>query len=252
MKFSVMAENAIKTEPWIGPWKEPWTRRGRMEDLDPKVIRTLVEKSREAARIFVTGDAADSYLGDEAMSMLSSINDVFYKNGLYSEPLFIETKETVRMLRFNPESVWRYLRPETFIELVQEEVDRLGLTRDMDPWKMGYPDFYQSMIAAMKAAYGNDIILVKAMMSDEEDYYQGMYLACLLLFGKPGYMGVPIATHFAAPRAAAFLQQAIFLQLNESEKKKCDELRKEYKHIMALTNPEMRFILDVYGRLTKA
>jgi hypothetical protein len=73
-----------------------------------------------------------------------------------------------------------------------------------------------------------------------------VYLACLLLFGKPGYMDVPVAGHFARPEAAEFLQTAVFVPLSTAEKKKRAALRKEYGGIRTLTNPEMHFVVDIY------
>jgi hypothetical protein len=85
--------------------------------------------------------------------------------------------------------------------------------------------------------------------SNEDDFYHGVYLACLLLFGKPGYMDVPVAEHFARKEAAGFLRRAVFLQLKDGEKETLEELRKEYGSIRSLTNPEMHFVVDLYERV---
>jgi hypothetical protein len=228
---------------------KPWTKRGEMISADKPVIQGLVDKNRVAARIFVTGEVAEGYIGDAATRMLLNINDVYYRDKAGCEPLFINTRNgTVRMTRFDPEAVWRYLHPDVLVGLVQDEIARLGV--EMDPWQMGYFDFYQNMTAAMKACYGEDIILMK-VRSGIEDFYHGVYLACLLLYGKPGYMDVPAAAHFAQKEAADFLRTAVFLQLNEIEKEQLARIREEYGNIQALTNPEMAFVVDLYERVIK-
>jgi hypothetical protein len=217
--------------------------------VDRDVIHGLVKESREAARIFVTGEVAEDYIGDTATRLLLNANDVYYKNRAGCEPLFVNTRnDTVRMTRFEPEEVWRYFHPDILVGLVEDEIMRLGV--DMDPWTMDYFDFYQNMTAAMKAAYGEDIILMK-VRSDTDDFYHGVYLACLLLFNKPGYMDVPVSEHFAQKEAASFLRSAVFLQLDGTERKKLEKLRKEYSSIQALTNPEMMFVVDLYERVVK-
>jgi hypothetical protein len=237
------------TKEELAALPEPWTKRGEMISADKPVIQNLVDKNKAASRIFVTGEVAEGYIGDAATQLLLNVNDVYYKNKAGCEPLFINTRNnTVRMTRFDPRFVWRCFHPDVLVDLVKEEINRLGV--DMDPWKMDYIDFYQSMVAAMKVTYGEDIILFK-VRSGVDDFYYGVYLACLLLFGKPGYMDVPIAGHFAQNEAADFLRTAIFLQLDEAERKKLEALRKEYGNIKALTNPEMHYIVDLYESVVK-
>jgi hypothetical protein len=222
----------------------PWTKRGEMISADKPVIQGLVDKNRAAARIFVTGEAAEGYIGDAAVRLLLNINDVYYTNKAGCESLFIQTRDdTIRMARFDPRVVWRCLHPDTLADLVQAEVDRLDV--DMDPWKMDYFDFYQNMAAAMKAAHGEAVAAVQKG-SGIDGFYHGVYLSCLLLFGKPGYMDVPVAEHFAQEEAADFLRSAEIFQLNEDEQKKLEMLRKEYGNIQLLTNPEMSFVVDLY------
>jgi hypothetical protein len=202
-----------------------------------------------ASRIFVTGEVAEGYIGDAATRLLLNINDVYYKDKAGCEPLFINTRDsTVRMTRFDPEVVWRCFHPDILVGLVQDEIARLGV--DMDPWKMDYFDFYQNTIAAMKAAHGEAVAVVKKG-SGIDGFYHGVYLSCLLLFGKPGYMDVPVAGHFAQKEAVNFLRSAIFLRLNTNEQKKLEALRKEYGSIKSITNPEMHFIADLYTRVVK-
>jgi hypothetical protein len=227
----------------------PWTKRGEMLNADKLVIRGLVDKNKVASRVFVTGEVSEDYIGEAATRLLLNINDVYYKNKAGCEPLFINTRDnTVRMARFDPLFVWQCLHPDTLVGLVQNEIDRLGV--DMDPWKMDYFDFYQNMTAAFIAAHGEAVAVAKKG-SSIDDFYHGMYFSCLLLFGKPGYMDVPVAEHFAQKEAADFLRSAETFQLNENERKKLEALRKEYVDIQSLTNPEMNFIVDLYERLIK-
>jgi hypothetical protein len=237
------------TQEELAALPKPWTARGEMISSDKSVIQGLAEKNRVAARIFVTGEVAEDYIGEAATRLLINANDIYYKNKAGCEPLFINTRnDTVRMARFDPEFVWQCFHPDILVDLVQDEIDRLGV--DMDPWKMDYFDFYQNMTAAIKAVYGEDVILIRAQ-SNADDFYHGVYLACLLLFGKPGYMDVPVAEHFARKEAVAFLRTAVFLLLEETEKKKLGSLREEYGSIRSLTNPEMNFVVDLYERVTK-
>jgi hypothetical protein len=111
---------------------------------------------------------------------------------------------------------------------------------------MEYFDFYQNMVKAMKGAYGGDVIRVRQRGADS--FYQGMYLACLLLFGKPGFMDVPAARHFAQKEAVDFLREAVFLKLRDGELKRLEELRREYGGVRLLTNPEMSFAVGLFER----
>jgi hypothetical protein len=226
-----------------------WTARGVMIEVDKAVIQAMVEKNRAAARIFVTGEVAEGYIGDAATRLLINANDIFYGNTAGCEPLFVNTRnDTVRMTRFDPELVWRCFHPDILTGLVQDEINRLGVA--MDPWKMDYFDFYQNMVAAMKALRGESTVVL--MKGDGIDgYYHSIYLSCLLLFGKPGYMDVPVAEHFAQQEAVDFLRGAEIFQLGDDEQKKLEGLRKEYGGIQALTNPEMHFIAGLAERVLK-
>jgi hypothetical protein len=130
------------------------------------------------------------------------------------------------------------------VELVQAEINRLGVT--MDPWKMDYFDFYQNMVAAIKeTAHGEAVAMVQKSESIDS-FYHGVYLSCLLLFGKPGYMDVPVAEHFAGPEAADFMRNAEVYRLNEAAQEKLAKLREEYGTVRLLTNPEMHYVVDLY------
>lgn len=228
---------------------EPWTKRGKMLRDDELIIRGTIDKNRLAARIFVTGEVLEDYIGEFAASYLVSINEVYYENHAGYEPLFIETREnTIRMTRFDPMFVWRCFHPDILIDLVQEEVNRLGV--NMDPWKMEYYDFYQNMITAIKeTAHGEAVAMVKGNSLD--DFYHGIYLSCLLLFGKPGYMDVSVVEHYAQKEAADFLRSAEVYHLNDIAQAKLETLRKDYGSIKHLTNPEMHFVIDLYERAIK-
>jgi hypothetical protein len=224
--------------------QRPWTARGEMLVEDRLVIQGVVDSNRAAARIFVTGEVTEDYIGNEAVRLLINANDIYYKNKAGCEPLFVNTRDnTVRMTRFDPEFVWRCFHPDILAGLVQEEIARIGV--EMDPWEMDYFDFYQNMVAALKATYGENVIMVK-VRSNADDFYQGIYLACLLLFGKPGYRDVPIAAHFARKEAAEFLRHAVFIQLDKKRMEELEALRNEYGGIQTITNPEMHFIVSIY------
>jgi hypothetical protein len=214
-----------------------------------RVDKAFSGTAAKAARIFVTGEVAEDYIGDAATRLLVNVNDVYYKNNAGAEPLFINTRNsTVRMTRFDPEIVWRSFHPDILVGLVQDEIDRLGV--DMDPWKMDYFDFYQNMVAAMKDTHGEAVAVIKKG-TGIDDFYHGIYLSCLLLFGKPGYMDVPVAEHFAQKDAADFLRGAGIFQLNEPGREKLEGLRKDYGSLQAITNPEIQFVVDLYEGVLK-
>jgi hypothetical protein len=226
--------------------KRAWTARGTMAETDRIVIEGLVDRNRVAARIFVTGEVHETYIGDAAVDLLVSSNDVFYKNGAGQEPLFVQTKgDTVRMTRFDPDFVWRCFHPDILVGLVEEEAARLGV--ELDPYGMDEFDFYQSVVAAIKKKSG-DAIAVVERGSGITNFYNAVYLSCLLLFGKPGYMDVPVAEHFAQPAAAGFLGGAEVYQLNAAAQRELEQLRAEYGRIQGLTNPEVNFVVDLYER----
>lgn len=233
------------TEKEMAELPKPWTKRGEMLPEDKAAIQGVVTHDRQASRIFVTGEALIEYLGDHATAFLLSVNDAYYENNAGGEPLFIQTLNgTVRMTRFDPMRVWRWIHPDALVELVQDEVNRLGV--DMDPWKMDYFDFYQNMTEALKASHGGDIAVIKKGDYSPDCFYRGVYLSCLLLYGKPGYMDVPVAEHFALKEAVAFLRSADFIQLSEAEREKVKALREQYGGIQALTNPEVSLAVDLY------
>lgn len=224
------------------PTVKPWTWRGAMLPQDKLIIQSTVEHQYAASRIFVTGEAHEDYLGELGVKHLININDVYYKAG--DEPLFVETKrDTVCMTRFDPTFVWACFHPDTLVMLLNDEAQRLGV--EFDPWNMDNFDFYQSLIAQIQTKAGGPAISVPQEAS-LESFYQSVYLSCILLFGKPGYMNVPVAEHFAEPKAAAFLKNAGLYRLNSVMENKYDRLAEQYGEIKTLTNPEMAFVVDIY------
>ena len=78
-------------------WKEYGPRGAALTEANRAVIE-VAAKNKAAARIFVTGEAAESYIGEAAIRLLVNINDVLYQNGASSEPLFVQTRaDTVRI-----------------------------------------------------------------------------------------------------------------------------------------------------------
>ena len=226
--------------------KRAWTARGEsLTEADKAVIQGLVDKNKAAARIFVTGEVAEGCIGETAVRLLVNINDVLYQNGASCEPLFIQTRtDTVRMTRFDPAFVWRCFAPDILVELVDQEAARLGV--DMDPWAMDHFDFYQSMIEAMRQRQG--LVLPRVQTKTLDDFYNAVYLSCLLLFDKPGYMAVPVAEHFVNNASAIFMRTATYRELNQAEQKKVVELTAQYGHIQGLTNQELNFIIGLYEK----
>jgi hypothetical protein len=232
------------TKEELAALPEPWTRWGEMLPEDKRVVQGTVDHDYAASRIFVTGEASEDYLGELGVKHLLSINDVYYENGADREPLFVRTRDgTVRMARFDPRIVWRWFHPDTLVDLVKDEIDRLGV--NMDPWKMDYFDFYQNMTEAIKDLARDEVAVMVKKESGIGGFYHEMYLSCLLLFGKPGYMNVPVSTHFARKEAADFMRDAEVYRLNDAALNKLDRLREEYGGLRSLTNPELHFIIDI-------
>jgi len=229
--------------------KESWTTRGKMQDEDKAVIAALADKNKVAARIFVTGEVHESYIGDAAVRLLVNINDTLYTNGLTKEPLFVETRnDTVRMTRFDPAVVWRCFNPDTLTELVKAEAERLGVDGVMDPWAMEHFDFYESMIAAIEAEKTGLAVPKLKKDADLDWFYNSVYLSCLLLFRKPGYMDIPVAQHFVSPAVVEHLKGLEYRLLMPNERSTVAKLRKQYKDIQALTNPELNFVVSLFEK----
>jgi hypothetical protein len=227
-----------------------WTARGAVSEADKAVIRGMVEHNPVAARIFLTGEVHEDYIGQPAALLLYSINDAIDgsmkgHDGTYiEEPLFIQTKAmTVQMARFEPEAVWRCCGMDFIKKLHAEEEKRLDMEIRLDE-----PDFYQSLISTVKADCGEYIFPVVKQYGSLDTFYNIMYLAALILYGKPGYMAVPVSQHFALPETAGFLKNVEYRPLTKAEQKEVIELREKHSVVRGLTNPELNFLVGLYDR----
>jgi len=227
--------------------KRAWTARGTMAVGDEQLIKAVADKNKVAARIFVTGEVHEDYIGDAAVRLLVNINDVLYTNGGACQPLFVETRQdTVRMTRFDPNFVWRCFDPDVLTTLFKDEAERLNVK--MDPWAMECFDFYESMISAITAEK-NGLAVPKIKSGVDLDwFYNSVYLSCLLLFKKPGYMDIPVAQHFADPVAAEHLKWVEYRPLRKNEGNEAKKLQEQYKDIQALTNPELNFVVGLFEK----
>jgi len=227
--------------------RRAWTARGVMTEDDKAIVRAVAKNSSFAARVFVTGESHASYLGETAVQLLEGINDTLYKNNAGQEPLFVHTRDnTVRMLRFEPGVAWRCIHPDLFIELVKQESDRLHV--DVDPHKMDIFDFYGEMARTIRIQTSEHSLPIAWKDSGIDDYYNAIYLSCLLIFGKPGYLDVPVAQWFAQPKVADWMAGVDYRLLTAPEIGKFMELETLYGGIQGLTNPELHFIVDLYQR----
>jgi hypothetical protein len=226
--------------------KKTWTTKGEMLPPDRDVIRSISEKNPIAARIFVTGEVAEDYIGEAASRLLISVNNVYYEEGAGCEPLFTETRNhTIRMTRFEPVSVWGSINPDLLVKLINDEAERLGVP--VDPYTIDNFDFYQEMVLSLVKKMG--IIIPAALKSAYiDDYYNAVYLSCLLLLNKQGYLDVPVSEYFAQPEVAKWMKTIDYRELNMVERNKLNDLIDKYGNIQALTNPELDFIVSFYAR----
>ncbi|MCL2759539.1 MAG: hypothetical protein FWD22_04945 [Treponema sp.] len=216
-----------------------------MNPLDRAIISGIAKDSIIASRIFVTGEVNESYIGEQAYRLLINVNDTMYTNGVSLDPLFVETKrDTVKMTRFDPEFIWRSFHPDIFISLVSDEAKRLGI--NIDPDSLEYFDFYESVISALKKEKGDYIIPVIPKGSNEEQFYSAVYLSCLLLFNKPGFMDVSAQEHFTDIIGVEQFKWAKYKELNNVQKKEVEKLRENFGNIQGLTNSEMHFIVKLF------
>ena len=213
-----------------------WTKRGCITENDKILIAAIVKENPVAARVFVTGEVYEDYLGDIAAGLLYAANDAA------DEPLFVQTKDmTVQMTRFDPQKVWKCFNYQVLEDLLKAEEERLGMENiALDEW-----DFYASMIASLQMDYGGVSVPV-TKKKDFNTFYQVMYLGCLWLYGKAGYMSVHASRHFALPETALFLQNNFSLRaLTETEMDELEILRKKYQNISGITNSELNFLLKL-------
>jgi hypothetical protein len=218
--------------------KRAWTARGTVTETDKDVIRGLTRFNLIASRILVTGEVHEGYIGDMAEALLMSSND------MQGEPLFVRTRvDTIQMARFEPEVVWRLFHPDIVMKLVGEEDARLGFDVCLDE-----PDYYQSLIRTLVADGEIDKFLfpVAPKYGSLDTFYQIMYLGCLLLFEKPGYMAVPVSQHFALPETVDFMHQVQYRELSLDEMMECVALSDKFQGIQGITNPELNFLVKLY------
>ena len=222
-----------------------WTKRGVMAANDLDVMEAVVKKDPSGiGRIAVTGEVHLSNIEWQRVAALQELND------LLDEPLFITTKnKAVRMIRFEPEKVWRCIEPNLFASLVQEEEKRLGVgVVILDEF-----DFYYSMIETLRQkitkvdeqrAYIACPIVEN--LKSVEDFYQFMYLTSLILFNKPGYMAVPITEHFVMPETVEYMKSVKFRHLNEYEADQYKHICKAAENRDGITNEELDFLAGLF------
>jgi hypothetical protein len=216
-----------------------WTKRGVVTQADKDLISVLVKENKVAGRIFVTGEVSEKSLGKIASSLLYASNDTLV------EPLFIQTKQaTVQMTRFDPNLVWPCIHPDTLASLMGQEGKRLGLTTvRLDEW-----DYYRSLILHLRLQYG-ELQVPLAEKKDLETFYQAVYLGCLFLFDKGGYMAVPVSRHFALPETEEYMRnECKFRALKKEEADELLALREKYGDVQGITNPELNYLLKLHDR----
>lgn len=216
-----------------------WTKRGtNATNQDKALIAAIVKENPIAARIFVTGEVHEDAIGSIAASLLYSSNDIL------SEPLFVQTKDaTIQMSRFDPAEVWKCFDPKILECLLKVESERLGVgSVALDEW-----DFYASMISTLQLSHGSVSVPVLPDNKRLDAYYQAMYLGCLWLYGKGGYMAVPVSRHFALPETVSYLRHDFTLRvLNEREMNEVVNLQGKYGTVADITNPELNFLIKLF------
>jgi hypothetical protein len=228
--------------------EKSWTTRGRVTEADKAVIREITAHNLIASRIFLTGEVHQDYIGQPAAMLLSSINGVLdgsmegFEGDTHDEALFQETAQgTIRMSRFEPHAVWTCFHPDILQRLISAEENRIGIKVQLDEF-----DFYQALVLSLKSKYGEYIFPVSEGYSDPANINNSIYLGAILLYGKPGYLTVPVSEHFAIPRNIEFLRTAKFRILSEYEQKTVRGLEKKHKVVHGLTNPEINFLFCLY------
>jgi hypothetical protein len=214
-----------------------WTDREPLLPEDRAVISDLVKLYPQSAGVFVAGEVREDHIGEEAALTLYKANDAL------PEPLFIQTRQkTVRMARFKPEEVWRCFHPDILVKLVAEESRRLGA-----PFvPLDVFDYYESFALLLRRDMKDRPCFPIAPKEHPDVCYHVMYLGALLLLGKPNYMGVPVAAHFALKEAEEFLATVDFRILNYFELKEFEEVRAAGRDAKALTNGEIAFLLKLH------
>lgn len=225
-----------------------WTTRGSMGSCDRLLISELMKKGGLlTARIFITGEVHEEYIGEEAVKLLININDTLYTNGAKQEPLFVETiQNTIRMTRFDPIFVWQLFKPDNLVICLSDEINRLGI--NMEPLSLDYFDFYKSMIEYLKTEKGEYSIPFIYNSNDFNQYLNALYLTCLILYDKTGLFDISVHTHFSNPINAEYLRNFEYREITNFEHSEVLRLRKEYSHIKSLTNPEINFAINLLDK----
>jgi hypothetical protein len=225
-----------------GAYMKAWTERGgELTREDKDVIGSIGRKSEGASQIFLIGEIFGQRLTGEEEGLLMAAND------LLGEPLFIRTKEnTVSMVRFSPREVWPLLNPDLVERMVEREAARFGIEGlSLDDW-----DFCYALVKHIKIQCG-ELQTPTTLKRDHNSFYQIMYLSALVMFEKPGFMGVPVYRHFALPEAEEFARTAMSRPLETAETDELIELQEKYGKYAGLSNRELRFLLGLYDASRK-
>jgi hypothetical protein len=214
-----------------------WTARKGLLPEDRIIIKILAETCPQGGQVFLTGEVREDLIGEEEADKLYRYNDTL------PEPLFIQTRDmTTRMTRFRPEEVWRCFDPDYLIGYVEEACRRLGI----GPIPMEEFDFYRSLMRFLREQKEGKPCIPIATQEQKDMCYQVVYFGALYLFDKPGYMGVPVETHFCLQQTENFLKRIRFRELTGEEAEEYQEVKKDGEHTDALTNKELDFLLALH------
>ena len=219
-----------------------WSFRDYNLIFEHELVKLFQQNNMVASRIFLTGEVDIEYIGEMSANQLIEIDRVNIDFEDKRNPLFIETREgTIRMSRFDPLFIYKCFTPDNFRRVVNDESTRLGINMTAD--EMFRDDYYEAVVDHIKEKNGEWIVPILRSNNNEE-FYQAMYLACLLIHEKPCYMGVHIATHFAAPETAEYLSYVQYRNLSDNE---IDEVLKlvKYQEFRGLSNPEVLLALNI-------
>jgi hypothetical protein len=222
-----------------------WSKRGELTPKDIDVIGAIARQSEPAARIFITGEINGGRVSEEDERLLFASNNALVDLG--GDPLFELTRDvTIRMCRFNPPAV-RDALPKGLVDaLVARESERYGF----EGLPFGEAGFHYELIKALRARYG-DLKVRVTQRRGFEAFYQSMYFAALYLFGKPGYMGVPVSRHFALEETDNFFDDAGagFRPLTREETDVLRVIRERAGHTRLLTNREIDYLAGLFPQL---
>ena len=219
-----------------------WSFRDYNLIFDKIYVKQFQQNNMVASRIFLTGEVDIEYIGEMSADQLIESDTVNIDDEKKRNPLFILTKQnTIRMSRFDPKFVWNYFGKSNFKRMVSDESTRLGI--DMVAEDICRDDYYEAVMDHIKDKNGEWIVPI-LRSNNKEEFYQAMYLACLLIHEKPGYMGVHVSTHFAVPETAEYLSYVQYRKLSDNEIDEVIKLEK-YQEFGALSNPEIMLALNI-------